>query len=112
LPGDADKKLRLIENVPFQNTEQLLARVKQLVGEDTFIKISNSVPRLAARTPGELQFEPFDLGYYALFTFGSLLFIIAGAYLPQLTSLKFAGLQLDKSTAERVEILRTIGIPR
>jgi tetratricopeptide (TPR) repeat protein len=42
------------------------------------------------------------LGYWALATFGSLLFMIAGLYLPQLLKIKVAGIELEKSSVDQV----------
>jgi hypothetical protein len=51
-----------------------------------------------------------EVSWYALLTFGALLFLIAGTYLPQLTRFKVAGLELDKAAVERAELPRSVGI--
>lgn len=43
-----------------------------------------------------------NLGYYALLTFGSLIFMVAGLCLPQLTQLKVAGIKLEKSSVDQI----------
>ncbi len=43
---------------------------------------------------------PIDSGYYALLTFGSLIFMVAGLYLSQITKLKLGTIELEKSSAE------------
>ena len=43
---------------------------------------------------------PMPVGYYVLLAFGSLIFIVAGLFLPQILKLKFGGLELEKSSAD------------
>lgn len=43
-----------------------------------------------------------DLGYYVLLTFGSLIFMIAGFYLPNLLKLKFGTIELEKGPAAQI----------
>ena len=43
---------------------------------------------------------------------GSLVFMIAGLYLPQLLKLKVGGIQLEKSSAESVTTPVTIGVEK
>jgi tetratricopeptide (TPR) repeat protein len=50
--------------------------------------------------------------YYVLLTFGSLMFVAAAFYLPQVLKLKVAGVELEKSAVEKVTVPTTIGIPR
>ncbi|MBI5043815.1 MAG: tetratricopeptide repeat protein [Nitrospirae bacterium] len=42
------------------------------------------------------------IGYYALFTFGSLIFMVAGLYLPQILKLKVGGIELEKSPVKQI----------
>jgi hypothetical protein len=109
---DVIDQLKQMEGIPFRTREELLARAKEVLGDDGLAKAKNAILRHAARLEASLEFERIEVSYYALIAFGALLFMIAGAYLPQLTRLKFAGLQLDKSTAERVETVRSIGIDK
>lgn len=49
-------------------------------------------------------------GYWPLLSLGAMLFMIAGFYLPHLTSLKVGALQLEKSTLEQVGSRSEAGI--
>jgi tetratricopeptide (TPR) repeat protein len=51
-------------------------------------------------------------GYYALLTFGALIFMVAGLYLPQTLKLKVAGIQLEKSAVEQISTSSTLGISK
>ncbi len=42
------------------------------------------------------------VGYYVLMTFGSLIWMVASIYLPQLLKLKVAGIELEKSAVEQI----------
>lgn len=50
--------------------------------------------------------------HYALLTFGSLIFMIAGLSLPQLLKIKIAGVELEKSTIEQGQSLSHLGISK
>jgi tetratricopeptide (TPR) repeat protein len=52
------------------------------------------------------------VGYWPLATFGSLLFMIAGLYLPQLLKIKVAGIELEKSSVDQVSAPVALGIAR
>jgi tetratricopeptide (TPR) repeat protein len=51
-------------------------------------------------------------GYYALLSFGALIFMVAGLYLPQILKLKVAGIQLEKSAVEQITTSSTLGISK
>ena len=53
-----------------------------------------------------------DVGSYALLTFGSLIFVVAGLYLPQILKLKVAGIELEKKPVEQITTSVSLGITR
>ncbi|MBM3235438.1 tetratricopeptide repeat protein [Candidatus Poribacteria bacterium] len=53
-----------------------------------------------------------EVGYYALLTFGSLIFTVAGLSLPQILKLKVAGIELEKSSVEQITTPGPIGISK
>lgn len=57
-------------------------------------------------------FKSINQGYYVLLVFGSLLFMIAGLFLPELMKLKIAGIELEKSPADRATPSASIGIKK
>lgn len=50
------------------------------------------------------------VGSYALLSFGSLMFMVAGLYLPQILKLKVAGIELEKSTIDQIATTGSLGI--
>lgn len=56
--------------------------------------------------------DNFGVAEYTAMTFGSLALIVAGAYLPQVLKLKFAGLELEKNSVDQVATLGTLGITK
>jgi tetratricopeptide (TPR) repeat protein len=112
VPQDVITKAKPLESVSFRNGEVAAARLKDLAGADAFAKHGGQIMAAAERSEAEVAWESVDLASYLTLTFGSLLLLIAGAYLPQLTSLKLAGVQLEKASAERVETRTAITISR
>jgi len=51
-----------------------------------------------------------NYGYYALLTFGSLLFAVAGLFLPHVLKLKVGVIELEKSPVEQIATLSSLGI--
>ena len=49
---------------------------------------------------------------YILLTFGSLTFIVVSLYLPQLLTLKIAGIELEKSTVDQIQVTGSLGITK
>jgi hypothetical protein len=43
-----------------------------------------------------------DLAFYVPVTFGSIILMIAGFYLPRLLKLKVAGIELEKSSVDQI----------
>ena len=53
-----------------------------------------------------------DPGYYAILTFGALIFMVAGIYLPQILKLKIAGIELEKSAVDQIKTQGSLGISK
>ena len=53
-----------------------------------------------------------DAKVYVILTFGALLFMIAGLYLPNVLKLKVPGIELEKASVERVSAPSALGISR
>jgi tetratricopeptide (TPR) repeat protein len=54
----------------------------------------------------------YDLKYYVPVSFGALVLMIAGFYLPKLLKLKVAGIELEKSAVDQVSSLRGLEISK
>ena len=53
-----------------------------------------------------------DFTAYSLFTFGSIVFMIAALYLPNVLKLKVAGIELEKSSIDLISVSGDLGISR
>ncbi|MBG9378734.1 tetratricopeptide repeat protein [Panacibacter sp. DH6] len=53
-----------------------------------------------------------DFTAYSLFTFGSIVFMIAALYLPNVLKLKVAGIELEKSSIDLIAVSGNLGISR
>ncbi len=51
-----------------------------------------------------------NAGYYALLTFGSLVFMVAGLYLPQILKLKVGGIEMEKKPFEQMPTSVSLGM--
>lgn len=110
--ADVVLALKPMEGVRFRSDDALLVRAKALVDDKRFEPLKSKLALHSVRGEPERDLARLDSMAYGLLTFGGLIFLVAGAYLPQLTSLRFAGLQLEKSTADRGEAVYALGIGR
>lgn len=53
-----------------------------------------------------------NIGSYMILTFGSLVFMVIGLYLPQILKLKVAGIELEKSSVNQITTSGTLGISK
>jgi tetratricopeptide (TPR) repeat protein len=58
------------------------------------------------------EFSPIDATLYGILTFGSLIFIIAGLYLKELSKLRLGAIELEKTTGQQVTLPSSLGISR
>ncbi|MDT4953402.1 MAG: hypothetical protein QOJ02_1540 [Acidobacteriota bacterium] len=56
--------------------------------------------------------KPLSPGYYIPLTFGALIFIVAGLYMPQLLKIKVAGIELEKSAVDQITTLSSLNISK
>ncbi len=56
--------------------------------------------------------ETIDMGFYTGVTFGSMVFMIAGLYLPQILKLKVGAISIEKSSVDQVTTPGTLGIEK
>ncbi|MCZ6702003.1 MAG: tetratricopeptide repeat protein, partial [Ignavibacteria bacterium] len=58
------------------------------------------------------EFDPIDSALYATLTFGSIIFMIAGLYLKEMTKLRLGAIELEKTSGQEVTISSSLGINR
>lgn len=75
---------------------------------------SATAPAQSTSTPGAADKNEASMpeGYYVLLTFGSLLFMVTGLYLPQILKLKVGSIELEKSVVDHAAPSSSLGIKR
>jgi hypothetical protein len=101
-----------LDNTSFSSEKELLDKLKNEFGESFTDELGEIMLNSVKSEVIDWKFVQIDILTFASIAFGALIFMIAGAYLPQLTSLRLAGMQLEKSSSESRETSRDIGISR
>ncbi|MEM6395355.1 MAG: tetratricopeptide repeat protein [Bacteroidota bacterium] len=106
-------EMETLVGVPFKSKDALLNAIEGEVGESFAMK---NVAYLDAiylvESTGEEQIGRIPTGYYALITFGAILFMIAGLYLPRLLKLKVGVIELQKNSLSEVQDSSLLGIQK
>ena len=86
------------------------AELGDALGDEWTKKFGDALRRQASTelTPGWQ--ESIEAGYYALLSFGALMFLVAGLYLQQLSKLKFGGFELEKTSEATTKVVSSLGI--
>ena len=61
---------------------------------------------------GFFYYNMISVEYYILLTFGYLLFMVVGLYLPQILKLKVGSIELEKSTVDQIRTSGTLEISK
>lgn len=93
------ESLKGLLNKSFSNRE-LLSKTLQPFPE----KVADTVLQNVDTIKPIENAPELPVGYYALLTFGSLLFMVVGLYLPQILKLKVAGIELEKSSLDQAAV--------
>jgi tetratricopeptide (TPR) repeat protein len=84
-------------------------QLRSVLGDEATTKYGNLLDSVAAG-PLLRWGESIETGYYALLSFGSLMFMIIGGYLQQLSKLKFGGIELEKTSEAATKVSASMGI--
>ena len=103
--------LNQIKNQPFENHKALSNSLQSLLPADGG-KLAEAVMQHAEQVKRFENVPDVPAGYYALLTFGSLLFMVVGLYLPQILKLRVAGIELEKSSIDQAGAGGTLGISK
>ena len=104
--------LKNLVGLEFATRENLVGAISKTVDKESMTKLRPLMERLKVLERTEQRFEPIKIGSYAILTFGSLIFLVAGLYLRQISKLKFGGIELEKSSMERISITGPIGVTK
>ncbi|MCC7212111.1 MAG: tetratricopeptide repeat protein [Candidatus Brocadia sp.] len=86
----------------FTAPDEFFNTLKQKIGEQKLNKLKWLLIRCVQRSNKLRWAESIDLGYYVLLTFGALIFMIAGFYLPNLSKMKFGTIELEKGPSAQI----------
>jgi len=112
VPEDLLVNLGLLLPQRFASQQELMEAVHNIAGDAMTLDIQRSIVANIETVPASIGFQPVEVGYYALFTFGPLIFVVAGAYLQQISRLKFAGIEIEKSSVDQISTSTSLGIRR
>jgi len=112
VPEDLLVNLGLLLPQRFASQQELMEAVHNIAGDAMTLDIQRLIVANIETVPASIGFQPVDVGYYALFTFGPLIFVVAGAYLQQISRLKFAGIEIEKSSVDQISTSTSLGIRR
>jgi tetratricopeptide (TPR) repeat protein len=101
VPAEVLPGLETLKNKKFDSQESLSNAIQPLVKSDQVEAVKAAVLQNADTVKPIEDFPEMAAGYYALLTFGSLLFMVVGLYLPQILKLKVAGIELEKSSVDQ-----------
>lgn len=110
LPLEAVQALDGLIGREFSTQDGLLAAVRLIVGEDVFKSYEQVLLAQPLQAPPELQWKPIEIGYFTLMAFGSLIFMVAGLYLQQISKFKFGSIEIEKSSVSQISSSGALGI--
>lgn len=99
----------------WRNREEIIRDLTALVKPDTVNKISVSRIESIVAEARDWRFSgfvPIDSALYGILTFGSLIFIVAGLYLKELSKLKVGGIELEKRETQEAAVPTSLNINR
>ncbi|NOH01224.1 MAG: tetratricopeptide repeat protein [Chloroflexi bacterium] len=96
----------------FDSQKDLLDTVSALFGDAMTLDTHRTVVANIEPVPASMDYQQVDVGFYALFTFGPLIFFVAGAYLQQISRLKFAGIEIEKSSVDQISTSGSLGVSK
>jgi hypothetical protein len=112
LPQELLLKLEPLKNQRFTNEEKLLGALQPLVGSDQMEEVKGIVLENISTVKTSEIFPEIEIGYYSILTFGSLLFMVVGLYLPQVLKLSVGPIAMEKISVDQAQAGGTLGISK
>jgi len=94
----------------FVMEQEIAAAINALLGKE---QIKPEQLNALIQHSGDLRLKGFEkMGdvSYTLLSFGSLIFIVAGMFLREITKLKFGAVELEKASMDQVAVTPTLNI--
>jgi tetratricopeptide (TPR) repeat protein len=109
---DLVKKLRPLEGRYLSDQGHLTEELRKAGGEEAAAKFGVQLATASAVGTAIQGWRPVETGYAVLLMFGSIIFMVAGLYLQQISKLKFGGLELEKSSGDQTRVATSLGISK
>lgn len=111
---DADiGKLKNLSGIVFEEKATLIEAIKAVVGSEALANKQVLISQIDLNVKASTEATPLlPTGYYALISFGALIFMIAGLYLPKLLKLKVGVIEIEKNSPSEVNNISLLGIQK
>jgi len=96
----------------FTTREGLLSAIEMTVGVEDYASYEQIFLSLPLTSTPEIKWKPIEISFFVLMAFGSLIFMVAGFYLQQISRFKFAGIEIEKSSVSQISAPPSLGIRR
>ena len=101
--------LHQVATKKFNSLKDLQDDVKKTIsGSDSVMQKLANLPTIQV---SEVEFEPIDSTIYISLTFGTLIFMVVGLYLGNISKLKVGAIELEKTTSDTISTSSSLGIP-
>ncbi len=107
---EAQKALEAMQGQVSIPLDKFLDTFVPEIGKERFDKLKQTIIKCAQRSNKLRWVQPIDLGYYVLLTFGSLIFMITGFYLPHLSKMKFGTIEMELEKGPGAQITPSGGL--
>jgi superkiller protein 3 len=99
-----------IANKKFNSIKELQEDVRKTIsGNDSIMQKLEQLPTVPI---SEVDYEPIDSTIYISLTFGTLIFMVIGLYLGNISKLKVGAIELEKTTSDTISTSPNFGINR
>ncbi|OOP56639.1 MAG: hypothetical protein AYP45_08000 [Candidatus Brocadia carolinensis] len=99
---DVQRVLNAMVGQVFTAPDEFFNTLKPMIGEQKLNKLKPLLIRYVQLSRKLRWVQFIDVGYYVLLTFGALIFMIAGFYLPNLSKMKFGTIELEKGPSSQI----------
>ncbi|MDX2070030.1 MAG: tetratricopeptide repeat protein [Haliscomenobacter sp.] len=111
-----DKHMHSLEKlagISFEDKNTLLKAIELKLGTDLLQNKKELIEKMILTEPKLNESSEFiPVGYYVLISFGAIIFMIAGLYLPKLLKLKVGVIEIEKNSLSEIYDFSLLGIQK
>ncbi|UZR98759.1 tetratricopeptide repeat protein [Chondrinema litorale] len=104
------KDIDKLKGIKFEDKNTLVEALKSMAGTDFIQNNSGLIDSIDLKVSTDEKVDLLPAGYYVLISFGSIVFMIAGLYLPKILKLKVGVIELEKNQPTEMNSISLIGI--